>query len=485
MSEIVKYHNRMNEIPLTGFNEKELNILFSLIVLARDKETTELDIPFSYLRELSNDDGKNRKRFLDSVVKVNSKLIKLFYKIETDDSIIMFTLFNKFHLDLKNDVLLVQINKDFAFILNDLAENFTMFELVEFVKLKSSYSKTMYRLLKQWQSKREKTFSVEELRRLLGVPVKYNNSKFNEKVFKPINDELKTVLPDFNIKKNRKGVKIISYTFTWSAGRVNEVIEYKEDEKIPVVFKSTTKAKIKELCTHNHFVQVVLREEENLIELALIFKVEQNEKGILINDEAFIKGIEYACKKVKTDINLEYLKKAVKSGAEIKRTKYIIVEEEVTVPKEVPTEQPAPTVPAENKVEVPKVEETNSELVEFEKLSREEQIKIEDIAIELYTGENGKNDFLPTLRVTSPSIFRSTLKKQILQVMNGEEVPTEQPAVEVPKIEEQSTEQKEEKKVYTVEDIPADKLLSKAGKKLGGVALQARIEKILKEMNGE
>ena len=73
------------------------------------------------------------------------------------------------------------------------------------------------------------------------------------------------------------------------------------------------------------------------------------------------------------------------------------------------------------------------------------------------------------------------MKKYIIQAMNGEEVLSEDKV----EVEEQPIEQKEEKKVYTVEDIPADKLLSKAGKKLGGVALQARIEKILKEMNGE
>ena len=44
---------------------------------------------------------------------------------------------------------------------------------------------------------------------------------------------------------------------------------------------------------------------------------------------------------------------------------------------------------------------------------------------------------------------------------------------------------KEEKKVYTIEDIPEEKLIGKNGKKLVGGALQMRIKKILKEMNEE
>ncbi len=39
------------------------------------------------------------------------------------------------------------------------------------------------------------------------------------------------------------------------------------------------------------------------------------------------------------------------------------------------------------------------------------------------------------------------------------------------------------KKIYTIEDIPAEKLLSKNGKKLVGSALNMRVEKVLKEMN--
>ena len=197
--------------------------------------------------------------------------------------------------------------------------------------------------------------------------------------------------------------------------------------------------------------------------------------------------MEYASKKLadlKKEINIEYLIKTVRTGAGVKRTKKVlkIVKDEVTVPKEVPTEQPAPTVPAEDKVEVPnvKVEETNSELAEFEKLSKEEQSKIEDIAIELYKKDNGVQAN-PILNMRNAKIFKNLMKKYIIQAMNGEEVLSEDKV----EVEEQPIEQKEEKKVYTVEDIPADKLLSKAGKKLGGVALQARIEKILKEMNGE
>ena len=42
---------------------------------------------------------------------------------------------------------------------------------------------------------------------------------------------------------------------------------------------------------------------------------------------------------------------------------------------------------------------------------------------------------------------------------------------------------KEEKKIYTIEDIPEEKLIGKNGKKLVGGALKMRAKKILDEMN--
>ena len=44
---------------------------------------------------------------------------------------------------------------------------------------------------------------------------------------------------------------------------------------------------------------------------------------------------------------------------------------------------------------------------------------------------------------------------------------------------------KKNKKIFKISDIPLEKLLGKNGKKLSGGALKSRIDKVLKEMNGE
>ena len=480
MGDIVKYNNNLNTVSFGKFKEKELDLFFSLCFKAKEQGTNKIEVNFSELKSLSSYQNRNLKRFTEDLESVYDKLLSLkMTERYSELSFTKFNLFNEYDVNAEKRTITIQVNERFKNFLNNLLENYTKFELENLVALKSSYSKNMFRLLKQWESKKEKLFSIDELRELLNIPIKYDNYKIKIKILDQIKKELSSFFPDLDITPKKNGRTIIAYKFTWSSGKVdNEVIDYVEDDKKEVETSKRVIKYINYVCDHNRFIKEVLDDEENLIKL-----VEKFEK----NQDALIKGLEYASKKLadlKKEINLEYLIKTVRTGAGVKRTKKVlkIVDDEVTVPKEVPTEQPAPTVPKEDKVEVPKieVEETNSELVEFEKLSREEQIKIEDTAIELYKKDTGVQAN-PILNMRNANIFKNLMKKYILQAMNGEEVLSEDKV----EVEEQPIEQKEEKKVYTVEDIPADKLLSKAGKKLGGVALQARIEKILKEMNGE
>lgn len=480
MGELVKYNNDMNNVSFAGFKEKELDLFFSLCFRAKDQGTNTIKIDFSELRKLSLYQSRSLKRFVADLDSTYNKILGLNMKKYIDEwTYIRFNLFTDYKLNSKEQFIAIRVHEEFTHILNNLFKNYTKFDLMDFVSLKSSYSKSMFRLLKQWEGMdskiKKKTFSIPELVYLLSIPSSYNVSKINEKVLKPIKKELPTFFSNFNVKAEKKDNITVGYTFSWSAGRVdNEIIEYKEDDKKEVETSERVIKYINYVCEHNRFIKKILDDEENLIKL-----VEKFEK----NQDALIKGLEYASKKLadlKKEINLEYLIKTVRTGAELKKTKKVlkIVKEEVAVPKEVLTEQPAPTVPA---VEV---EETNSELMEFEKLSREEQIKIEDIAIELYKKDNGVQAN-PILNMRNANIFKNLMKKYILQAMNNEEVPAKENIKEKNDTILAHTNIDITKKVYTVADIPADKLLTKTGKKLGGSALENRIRKILKEMNGE
>ncbi|EAI3389097.1 RepB family plasmid replication initiator protein, partial [Campylobacter jejuni] len=56
----------------------------------------------------------------------------------------------------------MQVNPRFEYILNQLTANFTAFELSEFIALSGKYTKTLYRLLKQFRTTGKAYFEWEE-----------------------------------------------------------------------------------------------------------------------------------------------------------------------------------------------------------------------------------------------------------------------------------------------------------------------------------
>ena len=84
--------------------------------------------------------------------------------------------------------------------MNEITKNFTVFELQEFSSLKSTYSKQMYRQLKQWKKKGEKEYSVAEFRELLSIPDSYKASHIDSRILKPIQKKLSKCFDNFKIK---------------------------------------------------------------------------------------------------------------------------------------------------------------------------------------------------------------------------------------------------------------------------------------------
>ncbi|MGL5376906.1 MAG: replication initiation protein [Cetobacterium sp.] len=295
--DIVKYHNHINKVNFSGYTEKELNLFFTLIFLAKEKEIKKIVIPFTKLKELSNGDTHSQ-RFIETLKNVNKKLIKLNHEIEVDNKIHIFSLFNVFTIDKEKKELLVQINEMFSYMLNDLIGNFTKFDLLEFVNLKSSYSKNMFKLLKQWDSLKKKEFDLDELKNILGVPKLYTTSKFNEKVLGPIMTELPAFFHNLNLEKIKTGKKVTSLKFTWENKK--QIINSKNDITIEITEElnhSFEKAKC------NRFLVGILTNNN-------IYKLTQ-----MYDENQLKKGLQFIYKNVKKEIpNFTYLIKILETG---------------------------------------------------------------------------------------------------------------------------------------------------------------------------
>lgn len=228
--EVVKYHNDLNALSLAGLTEKELNLFFVLIFLVRDKKNEELVIPFEQLKFLSDGD-KNKDRFILNLSNVSRKLSKLNYEFKENKKIHIFTLFNIFTIEIEKKELHIQVNEMFAHLINELFGNYTQFELMEFVKLKSVYSKNMFKILKQWETKKEKEFTMEEFRKILAVPENYRISEIDKKILRHIMNELPEYFLNLKLEKIKTGKKVTGLKFTWKREIDIDIIEIKEHLK--------------------------------------------------------------------------------------------------------------------------------------------------------------------------------------------------------------------------------------------------------------
>lgn len=425
MKDIVKYHNQMNEVNFNGYSEKELNMFFSLVFLAKEKGQTKLTIPFSELKELADGD-KNRDRFIKNLINVNKKLVKLNHQIEVNNVIHIFSLFNTFSIDKDNNELIVQVNEIFSYMLNDLIGNFTKFDLIEFVSLKSSYSKNTFKLLKQWETTRQKIFKVEEFRELLGVPKGYTSTNFNERVLKPILEELPQYFPNLKLEKIKTGKKVTDLKFSWS-GKQREILNIKEAEIVELEISEQLNKAI-EKAKKNRFIEKLLT-LDNIEILTQMFQ-----------ENDLVKGLLWAYKEVKQDIStLNYLIKTIRTGAEQKEIK-------IKVKKE-------PILEVEQKI-------LFDEKEEFSQLDKLDPIEKEKISLDKY--EELYKKYLKENEIRHNKITRLGFDKSIGAKYEVVEIP--------------------EEKIYTVDELPKEKLLSKNGKELKGVSLLMRLRKLAQDM---
>lgn len=206
MNEIVKYHNDLNKIQLSRFTELEQNLLFGIFSKIKEKSCNEVEIKFNEFKNLC-DTKLTRKELFNIMRELKNKIFKLdFTKItETEKEIQIETihLFNKFVLHavkdnpddgLDNTTNLTRvefiINPLFEHLLNGLLQNFTRFELAEFIALSGKYTKTLYRLLKQYRKTGQMQMEWDEFMHLMDIPKDYNICDIDKRILRPAVKEL-------------------------------------------------------------------------------------------------------------------------------------------------------------------------------------------------------------------------------------------------------------------------------------------------------
>lgn len=141
----------------------------------------------------------------------------------------------------------MQVNPQFEYILNQLTANFTAFELSEFIALSGKYTKTLYRLLKQYRTTGKAYFEWEEFCRIMDIPEKFAMCDIDKRILKPaikelskernLFDQVRVPFKNLAYEKEKakgrgRGGKVSGITFTFKPENIEMQKLENESQKI-------------------------------------------------------------------------------------------------------------------------------------------------------------------------------------------------------------------------------------------------------------
>ena len=237
MNEIVKYHKDFEKkLVLKSFNASELNFLMAICTKVRDKKEDEVIFTFEELKKLSKWVKTDNKSFIKSLQNTNKKLMALIFEMPNEEAeaggVTQFVLFPTFDIFPASKILKVAVNTKFAYLLNNLSNNFNQYQLETFASLKSKYSKLLYKELMLFKDTGYRIFKIEDFRKKLDIPEKYRMTHINQYVLKPIKEDLEHIFSNFEIVKIKNGREIAQIRFNFTYGNIKPVEIVEDIEKV-------------------------------------------------------------------------------------------------------------------------------------------------------------------------------------------------------------------------------------------------------------
>lgn len=278
--DIVKKSNTLIRNKISIESVTSARVLASLIATIRVDDTEFKDLYKIKVSDFIADDSgrgyKNVKLACDELAK---SFVSFENKKEKDYDVLPFFM----SISLRKGVITAKFNPLTKPYLLELKENFTQYNVLEYLKLPSIYSQRMFELLKSYSKLPECFFTIEELHRILNVPDSFNRypdfrRRVLDKAHKDIN--AKTGLK-YEWEAVKKGKSVIGIRFIFSNKRMlstravvkkeEQVKTSKENNKIYLIATDCAKNKngicqkidnkktVCDLCLQFNFCDEILR----------------------------------------------------------------------------------------------------------------------------------------------------------------------------------------------------------------------------------
>lgn len=223
----LKYGNEINTFTFTNFTAQDFNLFFTICWHIKEKKSRELTLTFDELKGFISD-IKNNQRFYNETCKFARKLMIIIASKEiTDEN-------NKKQEKGKNFLTNYEISeekKTLSIVVSDMAYDmlfyanyFTKFDLNEFCSIQNKYTKTLFRLLKQYENVNENSVNglknivmeKQEFLEFMNCPEKYMNNMsmyVDKKILIPAIDEM---------NKGSQSFKNVSYQKIKEGGMIKK-----------------------------------------------------------------------------------------------------------------------------------------------------------------------------------------------------------------------------------------------------------------------
>lgn len=217
--DIVRYENKLNQLNLKGVTTKGMDLFLCIISCLQGKRDKEISLTYTFLRKLANTSkGITNKQFTEEVTKLKNAMFNASLEIKEGNKIREIHLFSEFVIDPDKANITVILDERSIHLLNDLRQ-YTTLELKTFISLRSRYSKTLYRHLRQYNKTGVFRVSLEDFKFLFSIPEKTPTSNIYKFIIKQAVDDLKPYFKNLKcdvFRLSKQGAPVGAYIFSWT-----------------------------------------------------------------------------------------------------------------------------------------------------------------------------------------------------------------------------------------------------------------------------
>lgn len=275
----IAYKNDLNAINLNGLSETQMNIFFTLLERLQYSQDNTIKIELNELYELAQIplSTEFRKSILERL-KVLQNYTFMYDPSPTKTA--QLVILPYLEIDSEQKIIKAEVMPQFKerYLTSDFGKGkWTRYDLMEFVYLPSTYTKTIYRFLKQWRTQGKWEISYNDFKDILGIPHSYQASDIDKQIIKPsikvlseithtLFDTERTPFENLKCEKIKNGRKIETLIFRFKPQYDKEpqqkaqTISTQEPQKLePIFIQRLREIQNKEAIIYNNQEYFILK----------------------------------------------------------------------------------------------------------------------------------------------------------------------------------------------------------------------------------